>query len=248
MARSLRSCFACAMVIAAMGCGPGPSSSTMTRRVPAAARAHPVVLGGIELCGQAQPVLDLLQGTEHPTWTRAPTDDGGHVVRWHAFTPGLVEDHGRPAVFDVTETVCGRTSPDVLALEVVDGLVAEVHAAWAIPAGTTADGLACKQALEEALGSAKGVPTTHRDDWAERGMALWVWSERGLKTEVLIEAYREAEQRALLGKMPLGPEIDGPVLPGEMAIGDVRVVMTFKCTPLVQQLARDVLRDETGHD
>ena len=46
----------------------------VTGQVPTAFRPHPVVLGGIEMCGEAQPVLDLLEGTEHPAWDRAPDE------------------------------------------------------------------------------------------------------------------------------------------------------------------------------
>lgn len=236
----------CAMLIAVMACGPGPSSPG-TGKVPAASIPRSVVLGDIEMCGEAQPVLDLLRGTEHSTWKPVSATEGGHVIEWHVFTPRHFEDRGQPAAFDFTEVVCGRTAPDALTIEVVDGMVAEVNAAWAVPAATPDDGVSCKQALEEALGSTKGAPATQRDEWAKREMVLWVWSEPGLKTEVLIDTYNGEEDWVLLQDIPRREsEADTTFRPDEIAVGDLRVLMRFRCTPLVQQLARDILHDESG--
>lgn len=245
---SMRSVAECALLVAVVGCGPGPSP-LQTDRVPAATLPRPVVLGGIEICGEAQPVLDLLQGAEHPSWNPVSATEGGHVIQWHLFAPRRLEDPERPAGLDYGGAVCGRTAPDALTFEVVDGMIAEVNAAWAVPPGDAADGLWCKQDLENAFGSAKGEPTTHRDEWAERGMTLWVWSEPGLKTEILIDTYDGAGDWELLHDIPRsGPEVDTTFRPDDMAVGDLRVLMRFRCTPLVQQLARDILRDETRRD
>ena len=239
----------CVAVIAAMGCGPGRPVSREVGRVPEASLSHSVVLGGIEMCGEAQPVFDLLQGAEHPTWRPVSATEGGHTLQWHVFTPRHIEDQGRPAPFAFTDAVCGRTVPDVLTIEVVDGVVAEVNAAWAVPAATPTDGVSCKLALEEALGSTKGMPATQRDEWAQREMVLWVWSEPGLKTEVLIDTYDGEKDWVLLQDVPSrGSDVDTTFRPDDMAVGDLRVLMRFRCTPLVQQLARDILRDESGQN
>jgi hypothetical protein len=236
------------MLIVAVGCGPGPSSPG-TDRVPEAALPRPVVLGGIEMCGEAEPVLVLLQGTEHPTWEPVSAERGGHVIRWHAFTPHQLADQGRPNGFAIRETVCGRTDPDVLTLEVVDGRVAEVNAAWSVPAADPSEALSCKQALEQGLGSTRGTPATHRDEWDAREMVMWVWSEPGLKTEVLIDTYNGADDWELLHDIPRrGTGVDPIFRPDDMEVGDVRVLMRFRCTPIVQQLARDMLREEPVRD
>lgn len=249
MRGAMRSLSGCAMLIAVTACGPAPTVP-VAGKVPAAAEPRPVVLGGIGMCGEAQPVLDLLQGTEHPTWEPVASAEGDHVIGWHAFTPRHFEDRGRPAPFDFREAVCGRTTPDALTIQVVDGMVAELNAAWAVPAVTPADGLSCKQALEEVLGSMRGTPATHRDEWARRAMVMWVWSEPGLKTEVMIDTYDGTNDWQLVHDIPHdAPDVDATFRPDGLAVGDVRVVMRFRCTPLLQQLARDaLLREETRRD
>ena len=236
----------CVTMVAAMGCGPGRSVSREAGRVPEASLSHAVVLGSIEMCGEARPVLDRLEGAEHPTWETVSATAGGHVLQWHVFTPRHIDDRRRLAAFDRAREVCGRAVPDVLTFEVVDGMVAEVNAAWTVPAAAPTDDLSCKQDLEDALVAAKGEPVTHRDEWAEREMVLWVWSEPGLKTEVLIDTYDGEKDWELLHDIPRrGPDVDTTFRPEDMAVGDLRVLMRFRCTPLVQQLARDILHEQS---